>query len=548
MADTDDNVAAFSAIDPGSVLTQENAQRRIHVLVSMLPPKVRREYQKEKTFNSLFTFWKTRLDDRPVVALVLGEFKNFANMIRSGKTEGAPSQADLISIARLYLPPDSLLLPNVVILKAYQVLFWCASQVFPEENDLINAMWDFIANERIVKGAEVPDVDVLPDIEDDFQPVVPLESEFGQIGGDDRMEGIVEDPDLEDLAAELEERERDEPRAGIVATTIRKKGGVAAAAKAIHDAGARAGRIAAARALAAAPINIADAVPDRGLADVPRAGAADLPRRSLAEQITRLPPRGDNRYRNSDKFRVELVNTRDEPGCFAKSPATTYDPKMGIIRAKYRPGPKPGSAAAAGSSRRITMINRLRRGEEVSLEEAMAAGLKQATAERLIARGAQPRRVPPRGARPGRTQEQRDAEATTISRAAAGYAAGLQIRSDGRLGNDPFQLAARLIRAPATDSNTAAVAYVLRKEAAARARKAARQAKAEAAARYARSIGKQAGAVMRRPTTASRASSLLNNLSNGVAKKKKKGKKPKRSSLSPQTFDDGGFGSMNPEG
>jgi hypothetical protein len=181
------------------------------------------------------------------------------------------------------------------------------------------------------------------------------------------------------------------------------------------------------------------------------------------------------------------------------------------------------------------MINRLRRGEQVSLEEAMAAGLKQATAERLIARGAQPRRVPPRGARPARTQAQRDAEATTISRAAAGYAAGVQIRSGGRLGNDPYQLAARLIRAPATDSNTAAVAYVLRKEAAARARKAARQAETAAAARYARSVSKQAGSLMRRPTTVSQATGLLNNLRNGIAKQKK-GKKPQRSSLSPQVF------------
>jgi hypothetical protein len=179
------------------------------------------------------------------------------------------------------------------------------------------------------------------------------------------------------------------------------------------------------------------------------------------------------------------------------------------------------------------MINRLRRGEEVSLEEAMAAGLKQATAERLIARGAQPKRVPPRGARPGRTQEQRDAEAMSISRAAAGYAAGVQIRSGGRLGNDPFNLAARIVRAPAQDNNQKALAYLIRKEAEAKARKELRRAKAAAAAREAAQYGKQGGRLIRRPTTTSLASGLLSNISSGGINKKNKSRKPPRSSLSP---------------
>ena len=192
------------------------------------------------------------------------------------------------------------------------------------------------------------------------------------------------------------------------------------------------------------------------------------------------------------------------------------------------------------------MINRLRRGEEVSLEEAMAAGLKQATAERLIARGAQPKRVPPRGARPGRTQEQRDAEALSISRAAAGYAAGVQIRSGGRLGNDPFSLAARIVRAPATDNNQRALAYLIRKQAESDARKALRRAKAEAAAREAGQYGKQGGRLIRRPTTTSLASGFLNNLSSGAVSKKKS--KKNRSSLSAVPLEQQGFGSMNPEG
>lgn len=283
------------------------------------------------------------------------------------------------------------------------------------------------------------------------------------------------------------------------------------------DARRAAGRAAqrdAARTAGVADTNLADAAADIGRPDVPRAGAADLPRRTLAEQITRLPPRGNNRYRNSDAFRAELVATRDEPGCFAKSAATTYDPRLGIIRAKYRPGPKPGSAAAQGSARRIRMMNRIRRGEEVTVEEAVAAGLKQATAERLIARGAQPKPVPPRGARPRRSAEQRKAEVTAISRAAAGFAAGVVVRSGGALGSDPFRLAAKLVRAPSTTDNQRALEYILRRQAAIDARAAARREAGASSA--ARRLGHVAGGrviARRKPTISSAASSTLSNLS-----------------------------------
>lgn len=512
---------------PG-VLLESEARSIVRSLIRNLPNKYRAEYEKLPTFVSLFDYWNknNRLTDRMAVALATGEFVTFQTLARAARRGKAASEdvvtdAELNTVAGMYLPSGLAYPRQTVILKAYYAIFSCCMYYFPDEVEFIEQVWDVFSTDRLRTAsiAVVPE-EVVEEVEEDTVP------EFGgDIGAGVEpqavMEGVVEDPDLDDLLGDLEGDRNTtavKERQGLVASTALQAGQVARKAAASAQSSARAAAISARRAAAAAPINVADAIPDRGIPDAPRTGASDLPRRSLAEQITRLPPRGNNRYRNSDKFRTELVNTRDQPGCFAKSSATTYDPKMGIIRAKYRPGPKPGSAAAAGSSRRISMINRLRRGEQVSLEEAMAAGLKRATAERLIARGAQPKRVPPRGARPTRTAEQRDAEAISISRAAAGFAAGAQIRAGGRLGNDPFRLASRIVRAPAQDNNQRALAYLIRKEAAAKARKQLRRARAEAAAREAGRYGRQGGRVVRRPTTTGMASSLLGGLSKKTAK------------------------------
>lgn len=517
------------------VLSEVEAKNIVRSLIRRLPNDARRAYANDSTFVTLFDYWRSRLTDRMAVALAMGDFTTFQILAKSpGKGEDVVTDAELVNIASLYLPNDLTYPRQAVLLKAYYVIFSCCSYYFPDERGFIEQVWDEFAADRLRAGAVVPqeEEEVVAEVEEDTVP---------DVGPSGAMEGLVEDPDLEDLVDDLEGDRNfltGKQRQGLVASTALKAGQVARKAAQAAQASARAAAMAAARATASAPGNVADALPDRGLPDVPREGATDLPRRSLAEQITRLPPRGNNRYRNSDRFRSELVGTRDAPGCFAKSPATTYDPKMGIIRAKYRPGPKPGSRAAAGSSRRISMYNRIRRGEEVTVEEAVAAGLKRSTAERLIARGAQPKPVPPRGARPGRTAEQRDAEAMSISRAAAGYAAGVQIRAGGRLGNDPFRLASRLVRAPAMDNNQRALAYLIRRDAEAKARRQLRRAGEKSSAREARQFGgKQGGRVGRVRSTQSLATGMLGGLSGGSIQsggiQKKKNKGPKKSSLSP---------------
>ena len=202
---------------------------------------------------------------------------------------------------------------------------------------------------------------------------------------------------------------------------------------------------------------------------------ADLPRSSLAEQITRVPPRGNNRYRNSKDYRQALSTTAEEPGCFAKSSATTYDKSMGVIRPKYRPGPKPGSAAAAGSRSRIQMLNRFRRGERenITLAEAVAAGLRPETAQRLVTgalvlppapvRGVQPAQLV--GANRGRTPEQRATEAMALARATAAFAARAQVNNVSTLAGtntDPLVLASAIVREPLRMTHSEALANVLK--------------------------------------------------------------------------------------
>ena len=249
----------------------------------------------------------------------------------------------------------------------------------------------------------------------------------------------------------------------------------------------------------------------------PRTGS-DLPRRSLAEQITRLPPKGNNRYRNSDAFRAKLVDTKDEPGCFAKSEATTYDPRLGIIRAKYRPGPKPGSrtAAAALSRRRIFILNRFRRGEAVPRHEALAAGMKPATVDRLIRLGVNA--FPSRGRVPrrkARSDRQVAKEATSIARAAASFVASAQVRSGGQIQGNSLSLASAVTRAPASQTGREALRTVVQHKARIAARKAAVRIRrahqlAVLATGGGRDIARSSGARRpRRTGPGSRASSVL---------------------------------------
>lgn len=592
--------AAMNAVPLSSVLSLGDARDRLGYLLDASPGDYDQEQINELLNGDFDTYFR---------ALSADGLFDFNNKIAIASATLAPinpkllaqlppaaNEAEVELLADQFFPEGTPVTEIMAVLKAYEVLFYCAALNFPDASDSIQAIYARIRQAKLETFAAAG-VGAVPLVEAGAE-----EQGFGEIGQPDEEETVPEAMDqVPDVAAEAAQarsnlgkrgRRRDaespvegrppaqrlrtadtgagvtpaafnepvspqeirrrrlpplapspepapapapapaalpvDPEASPVAAPRRAGGVVAntrssaaernAAARVAFRSQARAGARAAARtADVVEPANLADAAPDLGRPNLPRPGAADLPRRSLAEQITRLPPRGNNRYRNSDAFRAELVNTRDEPGCFAKSPATTYDKDMGIIRAKYRPGPKPGSAAAQRSAVRIRMMNRIRRGDtSVTVEEAVAAGLRRETAERLIAAGAQPRPVPPRGARPGRTDAQRAAEVTAISRSAAGFAAGVQVRARpgtlGSLDGDTFRLAARLVRARSTDSNTRALASVIRQQAVVDARRAARRARgADRRARSAANIS--SGRISRRTQGLSaNASTTLNML------------------------------------
>lgn len=585
--------AAMNAVPLSSVLSLGDARDRLGYLLDASPGDYDQEQINELLNGDFDTYFR---------ALSADGLFDFNNKIAIASATLAPinpkllaqlppaaNEAEVELLADQFFPEGTPVTEIMAVLKAYEVLFYCAALNFPDASDSIQAIYARIRQAKLETFAAAG-VGAVPLVEAGAE-----EQGFGEIGQPDEEEETVPQAmdEIPNVAAEAAQarsnlgkrgRRQDaespvegrppaqrirtaDTGAGVTPAAFnvpvspeevepepepqqpppprppsprlvaeesppapnRRAGGVVANSRsaasnrnaanraAFRDQARAQARAAARTADVVEPANLADAAPDLGRPNLPRAGAADLPRRSLAEQITRLPPRGNNRYRNSDAFRAELVNTRDEPGCFAKSPATTYDKDMGIIRAKYRPGPKPGSAAAQRSAVRIRMMNRIRRGDtSVTVEEAVAAGLRRETAERLIAAGAQPRPVPPRGARPGRTDAQRAAEVTAISRSAAGFAAGVQVRARpgtlGSLDGDTFRLAARLVRARSTDSNTRALASVIRQQAVVDARRAARRARgADRRARSAANIS--SGRISRRTQGLSaNASTTLNML------------------------------------
>jgi hypothetical protein len=146
---------------------------------------------------------------------------------------------------------------------------------------------------------------------------------------------------------------------------------------------------------------------------------------TFAQKLVRTPPPPGKEYRNSDKFRRALANTGEDPGCLVKSAATTYDRKLGMMRPKYKPGPKKGDRGPAqqAARARMVMVNAMRNGQRFSVDELMAAGIKREKAEVLARDGLPPRRPPPKGKRPNRTQADRKAEALKLMASSACAAA-----------------------------------------------------------------------------------------------------------------------------
>lgn len=171
---------------------------------------------------------------------------------------------------------------------------------------------------------------------------------------------------------------------------------------------------------------------------VPR--GAHGPHRTLAEQITRVPPTFPNFYRNSDEYREVLSKTPKEPGCLAKSPATTYDPRLGMIRPKYKPGPKRGSISGVMSGRRMALLNAMRGGRPTTVEELMAVGIREGKAQELVAAGGPRKADRSKMRRVARNNAVRAAEAKQVAESAAARVVTTIINNPGLVNIAPKNL------------------------------------------------------------------------------------------------------------